>query len=102
MCPILSYKDARFTLFPLLPNTLYINFGFWGVISSDKKAGYYNRLIEDKVAELDGIKSLYSSVYYSEDQFWSHFDKSHYHALKQRYDPQHKFLNLYDKVIGAT
>ncbi len=99
MCPTLSYSDQCFTLFNLEPHVLYINFGFWGMIPSDKEPAYYNRLIEQKVIELKGIKSLYSSCYYSEDEFWSIFPKQHYDALKMRYDPQHKLLNLYKKVV---
>jgi FAD/FMN-containing dehydrogenase len=100
MCPTQSYGDERFTLFDVEPNKLYINFGFWGVMPSNKEPGFYNRLIEKKVKELGGIKSLYSSVYYSEEEFWSIFNKKKYMQLKEKYDPQHKFLNLYEKIIA--
>jgi FAD/FMN-containing dehydrogenase len=33
ICPVRPYrKDARFTLFPMNPDTLYVNFGFWDVV----------------------------------------------------------------------
>lgn len=98
MCPTQSYGNERFALFDVKPGKLYVNFGFWGVIPSDKEAGYYNRLIEKAVQELGGVKSLYSSVYYSKEEFWSVYNGDMYHKLKEQYDPQHKFHNLYSKV----
>lgn len=100
MCPTQSYGDERFTLFDVEPNKLYVNFGFWGVMPSEQEPGYYNRLIEQKVRELGGIKSLYSSVYYSKEVFWSLFNEKVYQELKEKYDPQGKFLNLYEKVTA--
>ena len=98
MCPTRAYTDERYSLFDLDPTKLYINFGFWGTVQSEHEVGYFNRLIEAKVTELKGIKSLYSSVYYSEAEFWQIFDEKTYMDLKQKYDPQHKFLDLYSKV----
>jgi FAD/FMN-containing dehydrogenase len=99
MCPTMSYGDENYTLFDVEPNKLYINFGFWGVMPSDKEPGYYNRLIEEKVVELGGLKSLYSSSYYTEQEFWNIFNREKYSALKAKYDPQGKFLDLYSKVV---
>lgn len=98
MCPTMAYSDQRYTLFNLDPAKLYINFGFWGTVDSEHESGYFNRLIEDKVAELNGIKSLYSSVFYTEAEFWQLFDRETYTQLKQKYDPQYKFSDLYSKV----
>lgn len=102
MCPTQSYSTDRYTLFDLDPKKLYVNFGFWGSVSSQHENGYFNRMIEEKVVELGGIKSLYSSSYYTEQQFWKIFNKEVYHALKQKYDPQYKFSDLYSKVVGKN
>jgi FAD/FMN-containing dehydrogenase len=61
--------------------------------------GYLNRKIERKVAELSGIKSLYSDSYYTEDEFWSAYDRDAYAALKARYDPAHALPDLYAKCV---
>lgn len=102
-CPIhpLS-KNERFPLYPLDQQTLYINFGFWNTIKSRNKTppGYYNRLVEQKVFELGGIKSLYSDAYYSTEQFWEIYNREEYFRLKNRYDPQAKFKDLYAKCVG--
>ncbi len=52
------------------PETVYVNFGFWDVVTSrePRPRGYLNRRIERKVAELSGIKSLYSDSFYTEDE----------------------------------
>jgi hypothetical protein len=61
--------------------------------------GHFNRLIERKVAELGGIKSLYSESYFPEDEFWRIYDRDAYDHLKARYDPQGLFANLYEKCV---
>ena len=57
------------------------------------------RKIERKVAELGGVKSLYSDSYYPEEEFWRLYNQPAYGALKGRYDPQRRFRNLYEKCV---
>ena len=82
-------------------DTLYINFGFWDVIRGRKElpAGYYNRKIEEAVASLGGIKSLYSSSYYPEEEFWSLYGGKAYQTLKQRSAPEMRLNDLYQKSV---
>jgi FAD/FMN-containing dehydrogenase len=102
ICPIGGYDpQARFPLYAVDPRALYVNFGFWDVVQDPvrREPGYYNRKIERKVAELGGVKSLYSDSYYPEEEFWRLYNKPAYDALKARYDPQAKFRNLYQKCV---
>ncbi len=102
ICPIGHYdRGAEYPLYPMREDTVYVNFGFWDVVySHDKKpAGYFNRLVEDKVNELDGIKSLYSDSYYEQDKFWQLYNRSAYDALKEKYDPNRRLKDLYDKCV---
>ncbi len=102
VCPVGTGEHAdRFPLFSMRPDTTYINFGFWDSVKSRQKRppGHLNRKIEDITAELGGIKSLYSDVYYAEDEFWKIYRSEDYWALKERYDPNGKFLNLYEKTV---
>jgi FAD/FMN-containing dehydrogenase len=102
ICPIQAWRrDRRFDLYPIDPDTLYINFGFWDVIRTREAypPGYFNRKVERKVAELGGLKSLYSSSYYERDAFWRQFDRGAYERLKARYDPAGKLKDLYDKTV---
>lgn len=98
VCPTMPYsQDRKFTFYNMSPRTLYVNFGFWDMVPSDKDEGYYNRLVEDKVQELGGNKGLYSNVYYTEKAFWEIYDKGVYQGLKGKYDPGAKLGDLYQK-----
>jgi FAD/FMN-containing dehydrogenase len=104
ICPTQRYRsDVQFDFYPMDPHVLYINFGFWDAVKLPSSIlqgeAYYNPLIENKVAELNGKKSLYAAVYYSKDKFWEIFDKQLYEQLKQKYDPQHRLRDLYDKAV---
>jgi len=105
ICPIrAALPGARFPLYPLREDTLYVNFGFWDVVQDRKgrPSGHCNRAIERKVTELGGIKSLYSDSYYGEEEFWSIYDRETYRALKRRYDPKRTLPDLYEKVVGGS
>jgi len=102
ICPIRGSRGVkRFPLYPLDGSALYVNFGFWDVVKAkaQRPAGYYNRLIEQKVRELGGIKSLYSESYYEPQEFWATYDRSAYDALKRKYDPQGRLGDLYQKCV---
>ena len=102
LCPLRQPgPPKRFPLYPLRPETIYVNFGFWDVVASGepRPPGYLNRKVERKVAELSGIKSLYSDSFYTEDEFWSIYDRGAYRALKARYDPAGALPDLYAKCV---
>jgi len=99
ICPI-GVKESRFVLYPVKPGW-YVNFGFWDVKRTREAypPGYFNRLIEEKVHELGGIKSLYSDSYFPERQFNQRYGGAAYDALKKKYDPGGAFPRLYDKCV---
>src|ERR1039458_8967713 len=98
VCPFKN-SDRTYDLCPLPPNQVYVNFGFWDMVPSTLENGYYNRLIERKIAELGGVKGLYSASYYDRDTFWSIYDKLRYGQLKQTYDAAAVFPDLYAKCV---
>jgi FAD/FMN-containing dehydrogenase len=101
ICPIGPQKHSgRFSLYPVR-DEWYINFGFWDVKRTREAhaAGHFNRLIERKVAELGGIKSLYSDSYFSAEEFHRSYGGDAYRALKAKYDPQGAFPQLYEKCV---
>jgi FAD/FMN-containing dehydrogenase len=105
ICPVrAALPGARFPLYPLREDTLYVNFGFWDVVHDRRghPPGFHNRAIERRVTELGGIKSLYSDSYFGEEEFWSIYDRGAYSALKLRYDPKGKLPDLYDKVVRGS
>jgi len=102
ICPVRAADPAaHFALYPLDPGSLYVNFGFWDVVRTrdPHPDGHFNRLVEQKVAELGGIKSLYSSSYYPRDEFREIYGGDSYRHLKEKYDPQGRFPDLYDKCV---
>ena len=89
--------------FPLyrLPAPLYVNFGFWDVIESQLsfEPGHFNRLIENEVMRLGGVKSLYSDSFFTPAEFETAYDQTEYRRLKARYDPRGRAPDLYDKCV---
>ena len=84
LCPLRLRSPRPWPLYPLRPGELYVNAGFWGTmpLPPGRGDGYYNRLIEEKVAALGGHKGLYSTSFYSEDEFWARYNGQAYHELK--------------------
>ncbi|RVW08483.1 FAD-binding oxidoreductase [Prescottella agglutinans] len=88
-------------LYPLEPGRSYVNIGFWSSVPIVPGApvGAANRLIEKKVSDLDGHKSLYSESFYDEDEFALLYGGDHYEQIKKRYDPDSRLLDLYSKAV---
>jgi len=101
ICPIGATPQAA--SFPLFPRRagLYVNFGFWDVVRRHEAhpPGHFNRLVENEVTRLHGIKSLYSDSYYGPDEFWAIYGGEAYRRLKARYDPQGRLGDLYAKCV---
>jgi hypothetical protein len=98
VCPFRT-SDRTYDLCPLKPNQLYVNFGFWDTVPTTHGRGHYNRMIENKIAELGGMKGLYSASYYDWGAFWSIYDKARYDHLKRTYDSDGVFGDLYAKCV---
>jgi FAD/FMN-containing dehydrogenase len=102
MCPLRQRDPARrWDLYALDPSTLYVNFGFWSTVplADGESDGTHNRVVERLVADLGGRKSLYSSAYYEEDEFWRTYGGETYRVLKKEYDPDDRLLDLYSKCV---
>jgi len=104
VCP-LKQRDSgvRWPLYEFDPEVTYVNVGFWSTVplpdGVDPEEGRINRRIEEVVTELDGRKSLYSSAYYSPEEFRSIYGGPTYDQVKATYDPEGRLLGLYDKVV---
>lgn len=102
ICPLRQRDaDSEWDLYPLDPETLYVNVGFWSTVPLADGAvdGTYNRRIEREVARLGGRKSLYSTSYYDEQEFWNTYNGDAYNRLKKEYDPHGRLLDLYAKTV---
>lgn len=79
-----------------MADTLLIDAAVYG-----KRNGHPTRdaseVLEKKVFELDGIKTLISRNHYDEATFWQIYSKPRYQAAKARLDPHDVFGGLYEK-----
>jgi FAD/FMN-containing dehydrogenase len=103
LCP-LRLRDVPgstegWPLYPIQPHHTYVNVGFWSSVPVGATEGETNRLIERKVSELDGHKSLYSDAYYSLEEFDALYGGETYKAVKKTYDPDSRLLDLYAKTV---
>ncbi len=62
----------------------------------------YYRLMEEKLRQLGGVKTLISYNYYDEDEFWQIFHRENFEAVKAITDPDNIFRNLYEKTCRAA
>ena len=78
-----------------------MNIGFWSTVPTvpGEPEGATNRLIERRVQECGGQKSLYSDAYYSREEFAARYGGEAYARLKAVYDPHSRLLHLYDKAV---
>jgi FAD/FMN-containing dehydrogenase len=103
LCPLRLRGERTWPLYPLRPGEMYVNFGFWGSVplppGKGPQDGFYNRMVEEEVSALGGHKSLYSTAFYSEEEFRSRYNGAVYDKLKAEYDEDGRLLGLYDKCV---
>lgn len=101
LCPLKLREHTGWPLYPMKPDRLYVNVGFWATVplGPGEKDGTHNRRIESKVTELGGHKSLYSTSYFDEEEFWEAYDGESYRKLKESYDPTGRLPDLYSKCV---
>ncbi len=99
LCPLTA--SQKWPTYPLVPDEIYVNVGFWGNVPVGPEApnAPRNRAIEAKVHELGGHKSLYSEAFYDQETFDELYDGAHLAAVKSRYDPDDRLTTLYDKAV---
>jgi FAD/FMN-containing dehydrogenase len=99
--PATPRGEPAWPLYPLRAGQVYVNFGFWGTVALPPGAadGHYNRQIEDQVTALGGHKGLYSTSFYSEEEFWERYNGPEYAKLKREYDHQGRLAGLYEKCV---
>jgi hypothetical protein len=87
-----GYEDDGKTLKPML------NIGLWGQ-APDTPSGFVraNKDLEDRLQELKGMKWLYAQTFYSEEDFWTNFDKKWYDELRRKYRAE-PLPSVYEKV----
>ncbi len=99
LCPLRLRDRDGWPLYPMRPDHTYVNVGFWSSVPAGATEGVTNRMIETKVSELDGHKSLYSDSFYTREQFDALYGGEAYNTVKKTYDPDSRLLDLYAKAV---
>ena len=99
LCPLRLRGESAWPLYPIRPHHTYVNIGFWSSVPAGAEEGATNKLIERKVSELDGHKSLYSDAFYSQEDFDALYGGAAYRTVKKTYDPDSRLLDLYAKAV---
>jgi FAD/FMN-containing dehydrogenase len=101
LCPVQLRDPVGWPLYPMKPDRLYVNVGFWSAVplAPGQPMGTHNRRIEQLVADLEGHKSLYSDSYYPVEEFWQRYNGAAYRELKKTYDQGGRLPDLYDKCV---
>jgi FAD/FMN-containing dehydrogenase len=99
LCPLRLRDQDGWPLYPIRPGRTYVNVGFWSSVPVGATEGATNRSIEAKVATLDGHKTLYSTAYYTREEFDELYGGEVYSRVKKTYDPDSRLLDLYAKAV---
>ena len=101
LCPLRLRDPDGWPLYPLRAGHSYVNVGFWSSVPIDSSGvkSHTNRLIERKLADLHGHKSLYSDAFYTRDEFDELYGGEAYKTVKKNYDPDSRLLDLYAKAV---
>jgi FAD/FMN-containing dehydrogenase len=79
---------------------LFLDLAIYGMKQHGGKN--HHRLMEEKLREIGGIKTLIAHNYYGEQEFWEIFNKPNYDAVKRVTDPKNKFRDLFTKTCRAV
>lgn len=93
-----EWIDPR--VFGGLEDELFVDLAIYG--AKQPPGRNYYREIEEALPGLNGLKTLISYNYYSEDEFWRTFDKANYDRVKRITDPDGVFRDLYTKTVLAA
>jgi hypothetical protein len=79
-----------------IKDELFIDCAVYGLRQNSKKD--YYKIMDRKLLELKGIKTLISHNSYDPETFWQIYDKAKYDRVKKITDPQNIFRDLYQKT----
>lgn len=100
ICPVRP-KNEYTPLWKFNKDNLLFDIAIFGSKKKEEnhELGKYNKLIEQKMLEYKGMKCFYSDTFFTRDQFNDNLDIKEYLRLKNKYDSNNLFQNLYDKCI---
>ncbi len=79
---------------------LFLDLAIYGMKKKGDKD--YYKILEDSLMDIGGLKTLISTNYYSESDFWKIWNKENYDQVKRKTDPDNIFRDLYTKTCKAA
>jgi FAD/FMN-containing dehydrogenase len=95
-----DYEWLDDSFYANMKDELFLDLAIYGMEQPEGKN--IHRMIEEKLRELGGVKTLISHNYYSKDEFWSIWNKRNYDEVKAITDPKNVFRDLYSKTCRAA
>jgi FAD/FMN-containing dehydrogenase len=95
-----DYEWVNPRIFDGLKDELFFDLAIYGMKQPPGKNCH--RIMEKKLRELGGIKTLIDLNYYPEDEFWETWNKVNYDAVKARTDPDNVLRDLYTKTCRTA
>ena len=83
---------------------LMFNLGFYGPVNYGRSMNpiQKNKDLEQKVFEQKGKKWLYAQSFYTEEEFWAHFNQTNYTTLRAKYHNTEVFHPITQKVLLSS
>merc|ERR1712194_739552 len=102
VCPVFGTKAP---LMPQKAGHLYMNFGFWDALKGPEtkggmEVGTVNKGLEALCKKLDGRKTLYSTCFFSEEEFYELYNGDFYKKVKEQYDPTKRLRGVFLRWLG--
>jgi hypothetical protein len=104
ICPVRRiHPESHYPLF-LWHGSAVNDIGFYAYkeLKKNMSSLHYNKLLERELRKYQGVKGLYSTSYFSKEEFWKMYDYDRYKKIKSEFDPQNVFPDLYEKVVGSV
>lgn len=97
---VYDYPWLDTSFYKNLDDTMFLDLAIYGMRQPDGKN--VHKMIEDKLRELGGMKTLISHNYYTRDEFWQTWNRDNYTAVKSQTDPDNLFRDIYTKTCRAA
>jgi FAD/FMN-containing dehydrogenase len=95
-----DYEWLDDSFYANMKDELFLDLAIYGMKQPGDRN--YHRVMEEKLREVGGIKTLIAHNYYGEDEFWQIFNKRNYDTVKALVDPNNLFRDLYTKTCKAA
>lgn len=79
---------------------LWLDLAIYGLKKSSDR-NYY-RIFEEELMRIGALKTLISTNYYSEEEFWKIWNRKNYSAVKKKTDPDNIFRDIYTRMCRKT